>query len=87
MSIHAVSCRSCGHIGQVQDFTLSTEDVIVHDEGFSDTAGEVTTGQCDDCLKTYGPDDDCTVPEEDPRTAAEVNGETELELMREWSGK
>lgn len=42
---------------------------------------------CGDCLKDYGPDEDCgEPPEDDPRTAVEeVNGETELELMREWS--
>ena len=77
-------CRTCGDTKPCQEWTLHTRDVVIHDEGFSDQDAESTTGQCDDCLKDYGPDDECTVPEDDPRTATEVNGETELELMREW---
>lgn len=81
----AAECRCCGDTAPCQEFTLHTRDIVIRDEGFSDIDGESTTGQCDGCLKDYGADDDCgEPPEDDPRTAAEVNGETELELMREW---
>lgn len=76
-----VMCRTCDGVRFCQPFTV-VEREAESDGGSNHT---VTTGQCDDCLKAYGPDDNCVVPQEDPRTAAEVNGGTELELSREWS--
>lgn len=67
----AAECRCCGDTAPCQEWTLHTRDIVVHDEGHSDTAGESTTGQCDDCLKDYGPDDDCVVPEDDNRTGVD----------------
>ena len=58
-------CRSCGDTTPCQDWTLHVKDIVIHDEGVSDQDCEgPTTGQCDACLQAYGPDDDCTVPEE-----------------------
>jgi len=82
-----VMCRECDSVAFCQPFTVAEFERTSHDEGQSDVNYTVTTGQCEACLKANGADEHCDVPEEDPRTAAEVNGETELELSREWSGK
>jgi len=66
-----VECRTCGDLQRCKDWTLHTKDVVIHDEGFSDQDGESITGQCDDCVQQYGPDDDCAVPDEDNRNGVE----------------
>ena len=68
-------CRSCGDTAPCQEFTLHVKDVVIHDEGVSDVDAEKLTGQCDDCLEKYGPDDDCTVP--DVQDEAEARAERE----------
>jgi hypothetical protein len=78
-----VMCRTCDRVTFCQPFTVAEQEV--RDPTADDGTVTVTTGQCDDCLQTLGADEHCDTPAEDPRTAAEVNGETELELMREWS--
>jgi hypothetical protein len=52
-------CRTCDVVGFCQPFTLHTDQDLDQD---------VTTGQCDECLASVGPDDYCVIPEEDNRT-------------------
>lgn len=76
-------CRLCGRDRECAPWTHHKRKATTA-EGMDHT---LTTGLCDDCLEASGPDERCVVPEDDPRTAAEVHGETELELSREWGGQ
>ena len=71
MGHSAEYCRSCGDLKLCDEWTLHTKDVVIHDEGFSDQDGESISGLCDECLKEYGPDDECVVPDEDNRTGVD----------------
>jgi len=57
-----VMCRTCDAVGFCQPFTLHTDQDLDRD---------VTTGQCDECLESVGPDDYCVIPEEDNRTGVD----------------
>ena len=59
MKSNLVMCRTCDAVGFCQPFTLHTDQ---------DMDRDVTTGQCDECLESVGPDDYCVIPEEDNRT-------------------
>lgn len=58
-----VMCRTCESVCFCQPFTVNERDVP--DPTATDGVVAVTTGQCDECLMRFGPDEDCDQPEED----------------------
>lgn len=69
-----VMCRTCDAVCFCQPFTVAEQDAP--DPTATDGTVTVTTGQCDDCLNAYGPDDHCDQPE--------VQDEAEARVEREY---
>jgi hypothetical protein len=68
-------CRGCGDVVACDNQTITEVERVSHDEGRADVDVTVTTGQCDSCLESSGPDEHFRADEEQDEAYARAEAE------------